>query len=483
MNPLLLDMYSLCKACSFSLRAASHLRKRFENVKPIHPLEILFATYGDPRDPMSARDVTTALHNMALDSYWMHDRLIIKSSFKLDVIFGFDPAPGPAPGQVKQLRIRYRMQSTGIQASIGSLTCTYGNLILGVLPENKLPSMVVLKRPDARYLHIRKATWGHPKGKSSDGRMSIDVTEIVQGFVDLLGGSYLDISALTPLNTLFSDPCPGYLKDLCVEYDISGRARNTVREECRGHLKKRIFIEESPTVAPLLFITQATYGVTPIGRKERLMTIEKELQAIQIIKHRLEMGMQMQPEDVKTLSQEANIREERDVFRSVACNFVDVRAKLQRLADSGITSLHLNKDSFDPNAVFGNPTKGVKKILEVSITCSGHDSERYTDSKEMTESGYSRNFITSKSNRYLIVVNDDPITGNGVMRESLDFATHYTSPVILITNAAYGDFSDMKKVIDVTPDIQRLVTGGILCIERTFNLNSYFQQDPCPGTI
>jgi hypothetical protein len=50
-----------------------------------------------------------------------------------------------------------------------------------------------------RYLQISRATYGHPKGTSSTGRMSYDVTEIIQGYVDMHGGNYLNISALTPL--------------------------------------------------------------------------------------------------------------------------------------------------------------------------------------------------------------------------------------------------------------------------------------------
>lgn len=50
--------------------------------------------------------------------------------------------------------------------------------------------------------------YGHPKGRSMTGAMSHDVLEILQGLSDLQGGSYLLVSAMTPLETLFGDPCP-----------------------------------------------------------------------------------------------------------------------------------------------------------------------------------------------------------------------------------------------------------------------------------
>jgi hypothetical protein len=107
----------------------------------------------------------------------------------------------------------------------------FGNMILNVLAINQLPTMIILQRPEKRYLTIRKATFGHPKGISTTcvlccslveidfisintvyhlfrGRMSIEVTEICQGFVDLAGGSYLEITSLSPIKSIFTDPCP-----------------------------------------------------------------------------------------------------------------------------------------------------------------------------------------------------------------------------------------------------------------------------------
>lgn len=49
----------------------------------------------------------------------------------------------------------------------------------------------------------------------------------------------------------------------------------------------------------------------------------------------------------------------------------------------------------------------MKKLLEVSIICHGHDSESRTEKNEVTESGYPRNFIMGKQTKFLIPVVDD----------------------------------------------------------------------------
>jgi hypothetical protein len=85
----------------------------------------------------------------------------------------------------------------------------------------------------------------------------------------------------------------------------------------------------------------------------------------------------------------------------------------------------------------------------------------------MTESGHPRNFITNKSDRFLIVVNDDASTGKGVMTQSLEFQTDFSAPIIQITKAVYGDFSSTNKLMDCTNDVQRCVKDGVLCIEKS----------------
>lgn len=89
LNPKLLDMYPNCKACCYPLREAFHLQKRFIGKEPKYPLEILFATYGDPQEPMIARECTEVIQQMVVDSYFRFDRLVIKAAFKLDVMLGY----------------------------------------------------------------------------------------------------------------------------------------------------------------------------------------------------------------------------------------------------------------------------------------------------------------------------------------------------------------------------------------------------------
>ena len=69
---------------------------------------------------------------------------------------------------------------------------------------------------------------------------------------------------------------------------------------------------------------------------------------------------------------------------------------------------------------------GTPKILELLLDCQGHDSERTTDSTEMMDTGYSRNFITVKKGRFNIIVDDDPETGTLIFVFQLCFLIEYT---------------------------------------------------------
>lgn len=78
---------------------------------------------------------------------------------------------------------------------------------------------------------------------------------------------------------------------------------------------------------------------------------------------------------------------------------------------------------------------GTPKILEVSLDCQGHDAERLTESNEMMDNGYARNFITVKKGRFNILVEDeDPLTSGtghvrGRMESHLDFRSELCTPV------------------------------------------------------
>ena len=74
-------------------------------------------------------------------------------------------------GKPKQLKIRYRMKGV------------YGQLNLTTTLENKFPDRVLLVAPDKdtrRDLKVINATWGHPLGRSSTGRMSVEVGIILR---------------------------------------------------------------------------------------------------------------------------------------------------------------------------------------------------------------------------------------------------------------------------------------------------------------
>jgi hypothetical protein len=321
------------------------------------------------------------------------DRLVFRPRDQMDQIFGRDPSPG----KNKQLRVRYRMN--GLHAT----------LVLDFNVENKIPVPFLLLAPKKQFLRIHSAMYGHPAGATKTGRMCVDVSEILQSFIDQNGGSYLLISAYTPLYRLLGDPCPGYTKDLRIEFEIVGRSGQLIYSEIRGHLTKRLMLQTSPCVAPILYIQSAFYGITPSSRKDRLDFIAKQLKRIDMIDHRRVQGLPVQPEDILFLRNRGLLLEQRTIYQNAPTKFIDVSEKLQRLADKGRYQLHLDKDSFDPNTVFGNPSPGHPKILEVLIDCQGHDSERLTDSVEMMDTGFTRNFITVKKNRFNIPVNDFPI--------------------------------------------------------------------------
>ena len=230
-------MYSECKSCHNIIREPSNLRRRYEGFPEAMPLDILFATYGDPYDPDYAVDVTQAVVALVRQSN-ASDRICFKPAHRADHIFGYDPFPG----KNKQLRVRYR--AGGVHAT----------LVLDFDRKNRIPAPFLLMAPHRRYLRIFNAIYGHPKGSTVTGRMSYDVTELVQSLVDQNGGSFLRISSYTPLRRIFGDPCPGYPKDLRISFEVSGRAGSVKYSEVRGHLRKRIFIQSSPTVAPLIYV-------------------------------------------------------------------------------------------------------------------------------------------------------------------------------------------------------------------------------------
>lgn len=471
-DPSMLDMYNICYSCFNTLREPIKLRKRFAAIPLYAPLDILYATYGDPFYVQLSYEVTPHIVKI-IDANKFRDRLQFKEKDDLSYIFGGEFGRDPNPNNNKQLRIRYRMDS--------SLGVIYGTLCLDVLPNNHLPYHFMLVKPKDRALRIIKASYGYPRGAAVDGRMSYDVTEIVQGLVDVNGGSFLTISNQQSLFKFFGDPCPGYTKDLRVQYEMTGRwGKDVYDEDGRGYLKRRVLIETSPTIAPLILVQSAFYGVTPTGRKDHVAHIKRELRKIYAIETKIKLGMIISPDEMFFLRKKEALEEEKRIFQNIPINFIDISKKVQTLADEGGSCLFIDKKTFDPNSSFSNPSKGNHKLLEINVLCYGHDSERQTDSKDMTGSGHPRNFITRKNARFIISVHDHPTSTRGIMSESIKFATDYSAPLIYVSKAIYGNFDDLSKCIDVTSDVQALVKGRFLRIERNVNLDALFS-DPCPG--
>lgn len=347
-------------------------------------------------------------------------------------------------------------------------------------PINRIPQTFFFIVPKRSYLRVYQASYGHPKGLTKTGRLSVDVTEIIQSMIHQLGGSYLNISAFTPVARIFGDPCPGYVKDLRISFEIIGRKGSVRYPESRGYLTRRLSILSSPIIAPLIYVQSATYGITPTARKDRLDLLTKTLTKIQYLEHRKREGIPLSPEDFLLVKKKSYFQQQKEIFLNAEIKFIDVSVKLQKIADTGRNRLFLNPKEFDCNAIFGNPYPGMPKILECHLDCQGHDSERMTVSNEMTETGYTRNYITVKTARFNIVVEDDE-KGEGVLTEPLDFATECSAPIIIVIRATYGVLTDLTKVIDVTNEIQGLVRGNALVIEREMNLNELFKMDPAPG--
>ena len=128
-----------------------------------HPLEILYATYGDAIDPDFAVDVTEQCEAL-VNGFSAHDRIAFKPAIPADQLFGCDPYPG----HNKQLRMRYRSDKI------------HGTLALDFDANNRIPIPFLMLVPKIRYLKINHALYGHPKGANSSGRMSYDVVELVQ---------------------------------------------------------------------------------------------------------------------------------------------------------------------------------------------------------------------------------------------------------------------------------------------------------------
>ena len=464
-NPRLLDLHPLCANCFNCIRLPSSLRKRYEGTVQRTPLEIVFATYGHREDSRKAVDVTQVCRAIA-GNFELGDRIAFKASQDLQTIFG-----DPAPNERKQIRIRYRINGR------------FGIAVVNVLANNHVEKGLLLIAPKSRLLNILRASYGYPKGRNTTGRMAYDVTEYIQGLADLRGGSYLLIDEDISMTSLLHDPCPGYPKDLIVEFDIDGKSSTIVLDENRGFIRadQDVCIRELAIVAPLIFVESAYYGITPTARRDRLEAIASKLNRISVIEYRIREGLNVSAEDMSLRRMKPSLMQDQLLFRSLPTQFVNIAPIVQKIADNNIFYLDFRKDAFDPNQAFTNPLPGQTKLLEINLRVIGHDSEQLTSSSETTLSGYPRNFIAGSFQRFLIDVTDF-VDGRGMMSFSLEFGCKLAFAPILIQNAVYGYLGDLSRVIDVTREVQGLVDVEGLRIPLDLNLNQLFT-DPSPGSL
>lgn len=134
----LLDIYMFCKACHSVLREPNHLRKRYKYIEQVHPLEVLFASYGDCFDPDFGIDCTEQVSKRVQESS-SKDRLAFKPWHKVNELL---KVTDPCPSKPKQLKIRYRANYV------------HATIIIDFMPNNQLPSPLVLIAPRQRYLKL-----------------------------------------------------------------------------------------------------------------------------------------------------------------------------------------------------------------------------------------------------------------------------------------------------------------------------------------
>ena len=103
--------------CHAVIREPAALRQRF-SVAPSSAdptagdrLEVLFATYGDPRDPAKVVECTEACRGRVRE-YGTRDRLVLRSKENLNTLF-LQGAPDPNPGHNKQ--VSYHHQACDLQ--------------------------------------------------------------------------------------------------------------------------------------------------------------------------------------------------------------------------------------------------------------------------------------------------------------------------------------------------------------------------------
>ncbi|CAN0150103.1 unnamed protein product, partial [Pylaiella littoralis] len=351
------------------------------------PFRVVAASYGHPQDPKLAIDVRPQLQTRV----GVSDRLVIRREESL-----IDWLGDPCPGVLKALRIRYvslEGVAKGRRREVWVEESEDGHLreTLSLQVPTNLPLVVVFS-----------AVYGTP-GEPKRGRGKIDVTEFMQGRVDLADGKYLYLSKKEPLADLFGDPCPGRDKCLVLRYEIVGTEGRAEAVESDGRLLTPISISCTPMLAPLILVESATYGQSPEGIDERLQVVQRELSDLLGLQNRKDIGLPVSREDNQRLMGLRPLIADLEYLKTVTPRFVDVTACLQaRVEELGGGVLELVAAREDVNQLFGNPLPGKKKELRVRYLVVGHDSERLTSLEETTSSGYPRNFILQRQGQVVV---------------------------------------------------------------------------------
>ncbi|CBJ33660.1 hypothetical protein Esi_0545_0009 [Ectocarpus siliculosus] len=351
------------------------------------PFRVVAASYGHPRDPKLAIDVRRQLQTRV----GVSDRLDIRREESLTDWLG-----NPCPGVLKVLRVRYvslEGVAKGRRREVWLQESEEGHLAEAVSLQvpTKLPLVVVFS-----------AVYGSP-GEPSRGRGKMDVTEFMQGRVDLADGKYLFMSRKEPLTDLFGDPCPGRDKCLVIRYEIVGTEGRAEAIESDGRLLTPISISCTPMLAPLILVESATYGQTREGIDERLQLVQRELSDLFAIQNRKDIGMPLSREDNKRLMGLRPLIGDLKYLKKLTPRYVDIRARLQaRVEEHGGGLLEFVAAQTDVNQLFGNPMPGKRKELRVRYLVVGHDSERLTSLEETTSSGYPRNFILQRQGQVVV---------------------------------------------------------------------------------
>lgn len=263
LNPLRCETYRFCHVCEKEVRSTSFLKMDVEEIGRASPLKILAASYGKKDNASLSADVTEALRNRMSEHA---EGLVIDRHTNLPRLFQVDPAPG----KEKALRIRYSMNGRKgeLLAEEKKMGYLYDNLLL-------------MQHEEMPMLMIHKATYGHPH--STTGKL-FDVTERMVAMVDAAGGSYLNIPTKECMRDYFGDPSPGTVKTLTIDYEIVGKSGEVKLYESNGTLKKKLVLDVSPIVAPILLIDSAYFGRTDADNQRRVHELKGMLNDANLLK-------------------------------------------------------------------------------------------------------------------------------------------------------------------------------------------------------